>query len=879
MEQLGLNEIRERFLKFFESKGHLRLPSFPLVPQGDKSLLLINSGMAPLKPFFTGVKKPPSKRVATSQKCIRTPDIERVGKTARHGTFFEMLGNFSFGDYFKEEAIAWAWEFVTEDLKLPEDQLWVSIYQEDDEAFEIWNKTIGVPAEKIVRLGKEDNFWEIGLGPCGPCSELYFDRGEKYGCDNVNCGVGCDCDRYVEFWNLVFTQFDRDAEGNYHRLEHPNIDTGMGLERMAAIMQGAETMFEVDTIFHSLEYILQISDKEYGRDPKVDVSIRVITDHIRGVTHLIGDGVLPSNEGRGYVLRRLIRRAARHGKLLGLDESFLYDVSDKVIDVSGDAYPELIEKRDYIRNIIKLEEEKFRETLSQGLNILQEYIAELKKAHSRVLVGDKAFKLYDTFGFPLDLTKDILEDEGMTVDEDGFEREMAAQRERAREARAQLHTVGWSEEDLFQLEDIKATKFEGYERCSLNTEISVILNKNLLVEQAVEGEQVAVILEATPFYAEGGGQVGDKGEILGEDFAMDVTDCKAVQGGRCLHIGKVRTGVMKAGAGVTAAIDEDLRKNIAKNHTATHLLHQALKSVLGEHVEQAGSLVEPERLRFDFTHIAALTDEQLKQVEDLVNSKILEGLKIETVITDMESARGMGALALFDEKYEDSVRVVKMCDFSLELCGGTHVDNTWALGQFVLASESGIAAGVRRIEALTGAGAFNYIRSREVDLKRAAKLLKTPPNNIVSKVEGLIKDLRLKDSEIESLNQRLTMQEAEKLLRDAKNVKGINVIVARVDNLDMNALRRLGDSLRDRLKSGVVVLASLKDGKVSMAAMATGDVVSAGIHCGNIIKKAAKAAGGGGGGKADMAQAGAKRPEDIEKALDLSLEIIESQLK
>ncbi len=879
MEQLGLNEIRERFLKFFESKGHLRLPSFPLVPQGDKSLLLINSGMAPLKPFFTGVKKPPSKRVATSQKCIRTPDIERVGKTARHGTFFEMLGNFSFGDYFKEEAIAWAWEFVTEDLKLPEDQLWVSIYQEDDEAFEIWNKTIGVPAEKIVRLGKEDNFWEIGLGPCGPCSELYFDRGQKYGCDNANCGVGCDCDRYVEFWNLVFTQFDRDAEGNYHRLEHPNIDTGMGLERMAAIMQGAETMFEVDTISHSLEHILQITGKEYGRDPKVDVSIRVITDHIRGVTHLISDGVLPSNEGRGYVLRRLIRRAARHGKLLGLDESFLYDVSDKVIDVSGDAYPELIEKRDYIRNIIKLEEERFRETLSQGLNILQEYIAELKKAHSRILVGDKAFKLYDTFGFPLDLTKDILEDEGMTVDEDGFEREMAAQRERAREARAQLHTVGWSEEDLFQLEDIKATKFEGYERCSLNTEISVILNKNLLVEQAVEGEQVAVILEATPFYAEGGGQVGDKGEILGEDFAMDVTDCKAMQGGRCLHIGKVRTGVMKAGAEVTAAIDEDRRKNIAKNHTATHLLHQALKSVLGEHVEQAGSLVEPERLRFDFTHIAALTDEQLKQVEDLVNSKILEGLKIETVITDMESAKDMGALALFDEKYEDSVRVVKMCDFSLELCGGTHVDNTWALGQFVLASESGIAAGVRRIEALTGAGAFNYIRSREVDLKRAAKLLKTSPNNIVSKVEGLIKDLRLKDREIESLNQRLTMQEAEKLLRDAKDVKGINAIVARVDNLDMNALRRLGDSLRERLKSGVVVLASFKDGKVSMAAMATGDVVSAGIHCGNIIKKAAKAAGGGGGGKADMAQAGAKRPEDIEKALDLSLEIIESQLK
>ncbi|MDD2573662.1 MAG: alanine--tRNA ligase [Bacillota bacterium] len=879
MEQLGLNEIRERFLKFFESKDHLRLPGFPLVPQDDKSLLLINSGMAPLKPYFTGAKTPPGKRAATCQKCIRTPDIEMVGKTARHGTFFEMLGNFSFGDYFKEEAIAWAWEFVTEDLKLPKDRLWITIYKDDDEAFEIWNKSVGIPAEKIVRMGKEDNFWEIGLGPCGPCSEIYFDRGEKYGCGSEDCRAGCDCDRYVEFWNLVFTQFDRDAKGEYHRLENPNIDTGMGLERMAAIMQGAETIFEVDTIRHILDYIAGITGNEYGKSSKADVSIRVITDHIRGVTNMISDGVIPSNEGRGYVLRRLLRRAARHGKLLGLKGSFLYDVSDKVIEVSGGAYPVLMEKRDYIRNIIKLEEERFQETLDQGLAILQEYVRESKKSGTKVLTGDKAFKLYDTFGFPLDLTRDILEEEDMTVDEEGFEKEMADQRDRARAARADAQTVGWSDEDFSQLEGIAATEFLGYEKCSLKTRVAALLKENTLVDEVFKGDRVALILASTPFYAESGGQVGDRGEIKGEGFEVEVTDCKAVQGDRFLHIGLVKTGVVKAGMEAVAKIDTGRRIDTARNHTATHLLHRALRAVLGGHVEQAGSLVGPDRLRFDFTHIAAVTEEQLKQVEDLVNSKILEGLDVETIVTDIDSARNMGATALFGEKYKDVVRVVKTGDFSLELCGGTHVKNTWALGQFVLLAESGIAAGVRRIEALTGSGALEHIKAREDVLNKVAGLLKTHPENAALKIESLMEDLKTKEREIHFLRQKLAGQETERLIQDAKEVKGLRVITARVDNLDMDALRNLGDSLRDRLSSGVVVLASLKDDKISMLAMATKDAVSAGVHCGSIIKEIAKAAGGGGGGKPDMAQAGAKRPEDISKALGMVIEILQSQLK
>ena len=879
MEQLGLNEIRERFLKFFESKGHLRLPSFSLVPQNDKSLLLINSGMAPLKPYFTGAKTPPRKRVVTCQKCIRTPDIERVGKTARHGTFFEMLGNFSFGDYFKQEAITWAWEFVTEDLKLPEDRLWITIYQDDDEAFEIWNKSVGIPAERIVRMGKEDNFWEIGLGPCGPCSEIYFDRGEKYGCGSKDCGVGCDCDRYVEFWNLVFTQFDKDAEGNYHRLKNPNIDTGMGLERMAAIMQGVDTMFEVDTIRHILDYISRITGSEYGRDQKADVSIRVITDHIRGVTNMISDGILPSNEGRGYVLRRLLRRAARHGKLLGLQGSFLHDISNKVVEVSGGAYPVLEEKKEYIRKIIKLEEERFQETLDQGLSILQEYIGEIKGKGGRTLPGDKAFKLYDTFGFPLDLTRDILEEEGMLVDEDGFNKEMAAQRERARAARSEAKEVGWSDEDTVQIRRIPATRFEGYERLSLETKIVAVFKDNKPVDQAVAGDQVVVILEATPFYAESGGQVGDKGLITGDGFVVEVTGCKAVQGGRTLHTGLVKTGTVKAGLKAVAEVNADLRSDAARNHTATHLLHSALKKVLGEHVGQTGSLVEPDRLRFDFTHMSAVTESELEQVENLVNRKILASLEVETFVTDMESAKKMGATALFGEKYGDMVRVVKTGDFSMELCGGTHVKNTSAIGTFVLISESGIAAGVRRIEAVTGRKALQHFKNREELLKGVAEALKTSPENAAARAASLLEELKAKDREISSLMQKMATQQADRLVNDAKDIKGLKVITARIDNLDMEALRSLGDKLKDKIGPGVVILASQMEGKVNMVAMATKDAVSAGAHSGNIIREAARAAGGGGGGRPDIAQAGAKEPENIARALEVAVEVLQTQLK
>ncbi len=879
MEQLGLNEIRERYLKFFESKEHLRLPSFPLVPQNDKSLLLINSGMAPLKPYFTGSQTPPANRVTTCQKCIRTPDIERVGKTARHGTFFEMLGNFSFGDYFKDEAIAWAWEFVTEDLKLPEDRLWITIYQDDDEAFDIWNKSIGIPADRIVRMGKEDNFWEIGLGPCGPCSEIYFDRGEKYGCGSEDCKVGCDCDRYVEFWNLVFTQFDRDSEGVYHKLESPNIDTGMGLERMAAIMQGVDTMFEVDTIGHVLNYIAHITGNRYGEDPKSDVSIRVITDHIRGVTNMISDGVLPSNEGRGYVLRRLLRRAARHGKLLGIEGSFLYDISSKVIEVSGKAYPVLEEKREYIQNIIRLEEERFQETLDQGLYILQEYILEIQKVSGSILPGDKAFKLYDTFGFPLDLTRDILEDEGMTVDKDGFDKAMTVQRDRARAARAEAQTVGWSDETSSQLEGIAATRFEGYEKCSNKTRIAAVLKENTLVKEAVEGDRVAVVLDSTPFYAESGGQAGDTGEIKGETFVIEIKDCKAVRGDIFLHIGMVKTGSIMPGMEATASIDVSQRTDAARNHTATHLLHRALRTVLGDHVQQAGSLVQPDRLRFDFTHISPMTARQLDEVESIVNRRILDDLAVETVQTDMDRAREMGATALFGEKYGDTVRVVKAGDFSIELCGGTHVNRTSALGMFVLVGESGIAAGVRRIEALTGKRAFEHIKNRERILIQTAHILKTSPDNFEARIHGLLEELKTKDREIGALRQKLAAHETDRLIDDAREIKGIKVVAARVDNLDMNALRNLGDSLRNRLKSGVVVLASNKDDKINMVAMATGDAVSAGAHSGRIIKEVAAIAGGGGGGKPDIAQAGAKRPEKIPDALDKVYAILQSQLK
>ncbi|MBA1336881.1 MAG: Alanyl-tRNA synthetase [Firmicutes bacterium] len=878
MKKLSLNEIREKFLSFFESKEHLRLPSFPLVPQNDKSLLLINSGMAPLKPYFTGAQTPPRKRVTTCQKCIRTPDIERVGKTARHGTFFEMLGNFSFGDYFKVEAISWAWEFVTEDLKLPKDRLWISIYEDDDEAFEIWNKVVGVPEDRIVRMGKDDNFWEIGLGPCGPCSELYFDRGEKYGCGNEDCRVGCDCDRYVEFWNLVFTQFDKDAEGVYHRLANPNIDTGMGLERMAAIMQGVNTMFEVDTIKHILDYTATIAGREYGQDEKSDVSIRVITDHIRGVTNMISDGILPSNEGRGYVLRRLLRRAARHGKLLGLEGAFLYDVSSKVVEVSGGAYPELVEKEDYIKRVIKQEEERFQETLDQGLGILQEYVEQMKKEGKSMLSGEKAFKLYDTFGFPLDLTKDILEENGMSVDDEEFNRQMQAQRERARAARMDVDTVGWNEEASSKLEGIPATKFEGYSQLQVDTRVLAILKDNEIVEEAYEGDKVTVILERTSFYAESGGQVGDNGEIISDAFVVDVEDCKRISGGQYLHFGMVRTGTVRVDEKATAKVDASRRMNTARNHTATHLLHRALRNVLGNHVDQAGSLVEPERLRFDFTHLAAMTAEELKQVEGIVNEKILDNLGIDIFETDLESAKQMGATALFGEKYGERVRVVRMGDFSIELCGGTHLTTTATVGPFVVLGESGIAAGIRRIEALTGRKAIEYLVKQGETLERTAQVLKTNPENCPDRARSILDSLKEAEREINNLRHKLAGGEIDRLLNNAAEIKNYKVIAAKVDDMDMDALRNMGDNLRDRIKSGVVVLASEKDGRVSFVAMATKDAVAAGAHAGNLVKQVAGMAGGGGGGRPDMAQAGAKDPSRVEEAIASVIEILHKQL-
>jgi len=879
MEKLGLNEIREKFLSFFETKGHIRLPSAPLVPKSDKSLLLINSGMAPLKPYFTGAEVPPGKRVTTCQKCIRTPDIERVGKTARHGTFFEMLGNFSFGDYFKEESITWGWEFVTEWLKLPEDKLWITIYEDDDEAFEIWHKKVGIPAEKIVRMGKEDNFWEIGLGPCGPCSEIYFDRGEEYGCGRDDCKVGCDCDRYIEFWNHVFTQFDRDAEGNYNKLANPNIDTGMGLERMAAIMQGVDTMFDVDTIKHIRDYTAQIAGKKYGEGDKTDVSLRVITDHIRGVTFMVSDGILPSNEGRGYVLRRLLRRAARHGKLLGLEGSFLYDVSTKVGEVSGEAYPELVQKKDYIQMVIKQEEERFQETLGQGLNILQQYIHDMKMEGQKVLSGDKAFRLYDTFGFPLDLTKDVLEENNMDVDEEGFNKEMETQRERARAARADSSTVGWKEEISSQLEDVPATIFEGYGNYRSRAKILAILKDNGLVDQVFEGDEVSVILDRTPFYAESGGQTGDRGEITADTFSFDVEDCKKLSGDRVIHIGKVKTGILKTDMEVTAKIDAEYRMNAARNHTTTHLLHQALREVLGGHVEQAGSLVEPDRLRFDFTHFTPMTEEQLNRVEDIVNDKILENLDIEVTETDLETANKMGAVGLFEEKYGEKVRVVKMGDFSMELCGGTHLKSTAQAGLFVLAGEGGVAAGIRRIEAFTGKKALDYLRGRDKLLRQTAEVMKTVPENSVEKVMSLLEQLKQVEREMNQLREKLAGGEVDKLLENTQEVDGFKIVTARIDGMDMQALRNMGDKLRDKIKSGVVVLATVKEGKVNLAAMATKDAVARGVHAGNIIREVAKVAGGGGGGRPDVAQAGAKEPGKVKEALGRVTEILHSQLK
>ncbi len=876
MKPLGLNKIREKYLSFFESKRHLRLPSFPLVPQNDASLLLINSGMAPLKPYFTGAEEPPRKRITTCQKCIRTPDIENVGKTARHGTFFEMLGNFSFGDYFKREATAWAWEFCTKVLELPEERLWVSIYQEDDEAFEIWTKEVGVPANKIVRMGKEDNFWEIGLGPCGPCSEIYFDRGPDKGCGKPECSVFCGCDRFIEFWNLVFTQYDKDEQGNYNCLTNPNIDTGMGLERMAVIMQEGDSIFEVDTIRSILDYAGKKVCKKYGDDYKADVALRVITDHIRGTTFMISDGVIPSNEGRGYVLRRLIRRAARQGRLLDLKEPFLYDIAGVVTANSKQAYPELADKEEYIKKIIRIEEERFGETVEQGLSILSEYIEELKSSSRKMLSGEKAFRLYDTYGFPPDLTREILSEQGMEFDEEGFAGNMQEQKEQGRASWHGGDEAGWDKKGFEGLDRNLTCNFTGYSNIKEDAEVTAIVKDSSIVTSCPKGDKAAIILNTTPFYAESGGQVGDTGVISGKGVRIRVDDTVKTGDGKILHFGVVEEGSLKTGVKVTAEVDYKRRAAIMRNHSATHLLQKALREVLGEHVTQAGSLVGSERLRFDFTHFSPLTPKELDEVERKVNEKILEGLKVSAEEMELDKARSLGAMALFGEKYGEKVRLVNMGNYSLELCGGCHVSTTSQIGLFKILSESGISAGVRRIEAVTGFESIAYLKDIEEKLKTIAGILKTTPQDSVRKAESIVSEVKQLGKEIESLKNKMAAGGIEEVVSKAIDIMGIKVVAARFDQLDTEGLRGVGDRLKAKIGSGVVVLASGKEDKVSLVVMATKDAVERGIHAGNIIKEMAAITGGGGGGRPDMAQAGGKDTAKIDQALNQAKEIIES---
>ena len=864
MDKLGLNEIRERYLSFFESKEHLRLPSFSLVPQNDPSLLLINAGMAPLKPYFTGARIPPKKRVTTCQKCIRTPDIERVGHTARHGTFFEMLGNFSFGDYFKHEATKWAWEFITQDLKMPVDKLWVTIYLDDDEAFDIWTKEVGVDPSHIVRMGKEDNFWEHGTGPCGPCSEIYFDRGVEKAC-SPDCKLGCDCDRYVEFWNLVFTQFDKDEAGNYNRLPNPNIDTGMGLERLAAIMQGVDNLFEVDTVRNIMMHICRIAGVEYKKDAKTDVSLRVITDHIRSTTMMISDGVLPSNEGRGYVLRRLLRRAARHGRLLGIKGAFLAEVSGTVITESGSAYPELIEKADYIKKVISVEENRFNETIEGGLNILNDYIEETKKDGKTVLAGDKAFKLYDTYGFPLDLTVEILSEQGLTVDNEEFDKLMRNQKETARTARKDGSS--WDAADNTDIGVTEKTEFIGYENITCQGKVISAVCGGNRVNVIGAGEEGMIITDKTVFYGEGGGQVGDTGIITSASGKATVTDTKKTHDGVYMHIVSVTDGEIALGDEVTLTVDKVRRSAIERNHSTTHLLQKALTMVLGNHVQQAGSYVSESRLRFDFTHFEAMTPDQIKQVEDIVNAEILAGDDVDIKILPIEEAKKLGATALFGEKYGDSVRVVKMGDFSIEFCGGCHLKNTAKAGMFKILSETGVAAGVRRIEGVTGTQVMEYIREQEDVISSVASTLKTSENELKTKAGTVMGEIRDLKSQLDQMKSKLAGGMLDEIIASSCEKDGIKVIAAKVDGLKGDELRTLCDKIKDKLSSVAILLASADEGKITFVGMATKDAVAKGVHIGNVIKTVTSVSGGGGGGKPDMAQGAGKIVEKIDEAV------------
>ena len=879
VKKYGVNELRQMFLDFFESKGHLVMNSFSLVPQNDNSLLLINAGMAPLKPYFTGAEIPPRTRVATCQKCIRTGDIENVGKTARHGTFFEMLGNFSFGDYFKHEAIAWSWEFLTKVVGLDENRLYPSVYEEDDEAFDIWNKEIGVPADRIFRFGKEDNFWEHGAGPCGPCSEIYYDRGEKYGCGKPGCTVGCDCDRYMEVWNNVFTQFENDGEGHYETLKQKNIDTGMGLERLAVVVQDVDSIFDVDTLRALRNKVCEVAGKTYGVNHEDDVSIRLITDHMRSATFLISDGVMPTNEGRGYVLRRLIRRAARHGRLLGIEGPFLEKLSETVIEGSKDGYPELEEKKTFILNVLHNEESQFNKTIDQGLKILADLEAEMKEAGKSVLGGSDAFRLYDTYGFPIDLTKEILEEKGYTIDEDGFKEEMEVQRKRARESRAVSNYMGADATVYDEIDRNITTEFDGYDKLEAASKVTVLTTETEIVDSLMEGQKGTIFVEKTPFYATMGGQEGDTGVITTANGVFRVEDTIKLRGGKYGHVGVMESGMISNGDEVTLKVDEQERKDTCKNHSATHLLQKALKTVLGAHVEQKGSLVNPTRLRFDFAHFQAMTPEEIAETEALVNKEIQAALPVTTQIMGIEEAKKTGAMALFGEKYGDDVRVVSMGDFSVELCGGTHVANTANITLFKIVSEAGVAAGVRRIEALTGNNVIEYYRQMEENLHTIAKTLKTSPAEITEKITHLQKEVKELQSENESLKSKMAQESLGNVMDQVVEVKGVKVLASAVDGVDMNGLRDLGDQLKEKLGEGVVVLASAKDGKVSLLAMATQGAMDKGAHAGNLIKAAAAIVGGGGGGRPNMAQAGGKNPDKIPEAIAKVAELVEGQLK
>ena len=861
----GLNELREMFLSFFESKGHLRLPSFSLVPQNDKSILLINAGMTPMKPWFKGEEEPPRRRVCTCQKCIRTGDIENVGKTARHGTYFEMLGNFSFGDYFKHEAIAWSWEFLTEVVGLEPDRLYPSIYLDDDEAFDIWNKEVGIPAERIFRFGKEDNFWEHGSGPCGPCSEIYYDRGPEYGCGKPGCTVGCDCDRYIEIWNNVFSQFDNDGHGHYTELKQKNIDTGMGLERLACVCQNVDSLFDVDTVMNITHKVSQLTGAHYGETEKRDVSLRVITDHIRSATFMICDGILPSNEGRGYVLRRLLRRAARHGKLLGVNDPFLYQVVDTVIHENEGQYPDLREKQTYITKVIRTEEENFGRTIDGGMKIFSDLLAEHKQKLEKIFSGADAFRLYDTFGFPIDLTMEMAADEGLSVDENAFQKLMKEQKERAREARKALGDLGWAGVEFGK--DVPATEFVGYDHSECDAKIVAIVADEELREEAAAGAEAVVVLDQSPFYAEMGGQVADHGTITADGVVFTVTDVQKNKGGKFMHYGRLAQGVLHVGDTVHAAIDTERRKAIQRAHSTTHLLDAALKKVLGDHVHQAGSLVEPDRLRFDFTHFEAISPEELRQVEELVNDAILEGYPVVTEVLPIEEAKKKGAVAMFGEKYGETVRVVEMSDFSVEFCGGTHVDNTAKAGPFRIKSESSVASGVRRIEATCGKLSLKAMESSQGVLSRAAQFLKTAPSGLLERMEQQANEMKQLRQALEKFKAEASLGEARQFLASAKTVKDLHVLATTRNGVDTAELRTMGDFLRDKDPKAVAVIASINGEKITFLAVCGKEAVARGIKAGDLVRHVSAICGGKGGGKPDSAMGGGSDPLKVDDAL------------